>query len=270
MAIMETINAYPTLDVERYNLTRADLRTKGLNLYIIVEREHNYYDDSDTNFLYYDADHDCLKTGQWTTRGYCGDLFYDYPSITQADESVKAKALDVMRKYVKSAVVPVSFTDQWWKDFDIEEYNIPCVVDGGRKYRGEGVLVKLHRNESYYGNTESVSIWTGEKTVFANPRFVKVDAEMVFARIFEMIDGMTFSDLYTFINNFYDMRYKGPTTIALEMVCPIVATSRPTLADKRRNLREWVAEKFNGNTPEEQERITHCIMIKKYGKDIEE
>ena len=142
-----------------------------------------------------------------------------------------------------------------------------CVVDGGRKYRGEGVLVKLHRNESYYGNTESVSIWTGEKTVFANPRFVKVDAEMVFARIFEMIDGMTFIDLYTFIKNFYDMRYKGPTTIALEMVCPIVPTSRPTLEDKRRNLREWVADKFSDKTPKEQEKITHCIMMKKYGKD---
>ena len=58
---METINAYPMLNVKRYNLTPADLRTKEQNLYIIVEREHNYYDDSDTNFLYYDADHDCLK-----------------------------------------------------------------------------------------------------------------------------------------------------------------------------------------------------------------
>lgn len=154
------------------------------------------------------------------------------------------------------------------KDEDLKKVR-HIVVDGGRKYRGEGVLVKLHKNESYYGTTESVSIWTGEKTVFANPRFVKVDAEMVFTHIFEMIDGMTFSDLYTFINKFYDMHYKEPIIIALEMACPIAATNRPALADKRKDLREWVAEKFNGNTPEEQERITHCIMIKKYGKDIE-
>lgn len=90
---METINAYPTLEVERYNLTQADLRTKGLNLYIIVERDHNYYDDSDTNFLYFDAEDNRLKTGQWTTRGYCGDFYYDYPRITEADNSIKIKHL---------------------------------------------------------------------------------------------------------------------------------------------------------------------------------
>lgn len=267
---MGTINAYPTFSVERYRLQSADLRIKGQNLYIIVEREHNFYDDSDTNFLYYDADNDCLTTGQWTTRGYCGDCYYDYPSIVDADERVKAKALAVMRKYAKSSVVPASLTTEWWKSYDIEEYGIPCVVEGGRKYQGEGTLVKLHKNESYYGNTESVSIWAGQRMVFANPRFVKVDAEIVFASIFELIDGMTFDDMYRFVSRFYDSRWDSAITIALEMVCPIVPTNRPTLADKRRSLREWVAEKFSSNSHEEQERITHCIMIKKYGKDTEE
>ena len=111
---METINAYPTLEVERYNLTRADLCTKGLNLYIIVERDHNYYDDSDTNFLYFDADDNRLKTGQWTTRGYCGDFYYDYPRITEADNSIKEKALVAMRDYAKSASTPSSLTTMWW------------------------------------------------------------------------------------------------------------------------------------------------------------
>jgi len=264
---MGTVNAYPALSVERYRLKSADLRIKGQNLYIIVEREHNYYDDSDTNFLYYDADNDCLKTGQWTTRGYCADCYYDYPSITTADESIKSKALAAMRKFAKSCVVPVSLTTEWWKDLDIEEYGIPCVVEGGRKYQGEGVLVKLHKNESYYGVTESVSIWTGKKMEFANPHFVKVDAEMVFANIFELLDNMTFEEMYTFTNRFYDSQWKGPTIEALELVCPIVQTNRPTLDDKRKGLREWVAEKFSDKSEYEQERITYNIMIKKYGRD---
>lgn len=73
--------------------------------------------------------------------------------------------------------------------------------------------------------------------------------------------------MYTFINKWYDSRYKGPTLEALEIVCPIVPTNRPTLADKRKGLREWVAEKFSDKSEYEQERITHNIMIKKYGKD---
>lgn len=190
---METINAYPALSVERYRLQPADLRIKGQNLYIIVEREHNYYDDSDTNFLYYDADNDCLKTGQWTTRGYCGDCYYEYPSITSADEITKAKALALMLQYAKSCVVPASLTTEWWKDLDIEEYGIPCVVKGGRKYQGEGVLVKCYKNESYYGTTESASIWTDDGMKYVNPRFVKLDAEMVFANIFKLLENMTFN-----------------------------------------------------------------------------
>lgn len=264
---METINAYPTLSVEMYRLQSADLRIKEQNLYIIVEREHNYYDDSDTNFLYYDADNDCLKTGQWTTRGYCGDCYYDYPSITNADENTKERVLAVMRKYAKSCVVPASLTTEWWKDLDIEEYGIPCVVKGGRKYQGEGVLVKCYKNESYYGTTESSSVWTDDGMKYVNPRFVRVDAETVFAHIFELLESMTFDEMYTFINKWYDSRYKGPTLEALSIVCPIVQTNRPTLADRRKGLREWVAEKFSDKSEYEQERITHNIMIKKYGKD---
>lgn len=264
---METINAYPTLSVERYRLQSADLRIKGQNLYLVVEREHNYWDDSDTNFLYYDADNDCLKEGQWTTRGYCADCYYDYPNITTADESIKSKALFIMCKYAKSCVVPASLTTEWWKDLDIEEYGIPCVVKGGRKYQGKGILVKLHKSESYYGTTESVSIWTDGKMEFANPRFVRVDAELIFAKIFEVFDRMTFDEMYTFINKFYDSQWKSPTLEALEMVCPIMPTGRPTLSDRRNGLRKWVAEKFSDKSEYKQERITHNIMIKKYGKD---
>lgn len=264
---METINAYPILAVERYKLNSADLRIKGQNLYIIVEREHNYYDDSDTNFLYYDADDNSLKTGQWTTRGYCADCYYDYPSIVNADESTKAKALAAMLQYAKSSVMPASLTTEWWKDLDIEEYGIPCIVKGGRKYQGEGILVKLYKSESYYGTTESASVWTGEGMKYVNPRFVRLDAEMVFTRIFELLESMTFDEMYPFINKWYDSRYKAPTIEALEIVCPIVQINRPTLADKRKGLREWVAKKFNDKSEYEQERITHSIMIKKYGKD---
>lgn len=264
---METINAYPTLELERYNLTRADLRTKGLNLYIIVERDHNYYDDSDTNFLYFDADNNRLKTGQWTTRGYCGDFYYDYPRITEADDNIKNNALVAMRDYAKSASTPSSLTTMWWRDYDIEEFGIPCDVSGGRKYQGEGVLVKLYNHKSYYGSSESVSVWTGEKMEFVNPRFVKVDTDLVLSKMYEVLDDMSFEELYKFINEFYDSRYDNPTTLMLERICPIVPTNRPTLEDKRRNLREWVADKFSDKTPEEQEKITHCIMMKKYGKD---
>lgn len=267
---METINAYPTLNIERYRLKQADLRVKGQNLYVIVEREHNYYDDSDTNFLYYDADEDCLKTGQWTTRGYCGDMYYDYPCITAASEEVKAKALASLRTYAKSEVVPESLTEAWWKSLNIEEYGIPCIVEGGRKYQGEGILVKSYKKETYYGVSESVSVWTGERMEFVNPKFVKIDAELVFDNIFEMFDNMTFEQMNEYINKVYDNRWDKPSETALGMVCPIVSTNRPTLADKRSSLREWVAEKFCDKSHEEQERITHCVMMKKYGRDIYE
>lgn len=264
------MNAYPLISVNKAPIKSANLRMKGLPLYLIVEREHNYYDDSDTNFLYYDADDDCLKTGLWTTRGYCGDFYYDYPSIDTASEEIKAKALVAMRNYAKSRVVPESFTDEWWKNLDIEEYGIPCMVEGGRKYQGEGVLVKSYRKETCYGVNESVSVWTGERMEYVNPKFVKVDAELVLGKIFEMFDAMTFEEMNAYINKVYDSRWNKPTKTALEMVCPIVATNRPTLADKRSSLREWVAEKFNTKSQYEQDRITHCIMMKKYGKDIYE
>lgn len=264
------MNAYPQIMVEQYIPPCADLRIKGQKLYIIVEREHNYYDDSDTNFLYYDATDDFLKKGQWTTRGYCGDLYYDYPRLTSASEDIKAKALIAMRKYAKYKVVPESLTSEWWKDNNITEYGIPCVVEGGRKYQGEGVLIKSYKKEANYGTSESVSIWAGDKMEFVNPRFVKVDAELVLCKIFELIDNMTFEEMYTFINTFYDSRWDDPTKTALEMVCPLIATNRPTIEDKRRSLRDWVSEKFSTKSEEEQERITHCIMMKKYAKDIYE
>ena len=172
-----------------------------------------------------------------------------------------------MRDYAKSASAPSSLTTMWWRDYDIEEFGIPCDVLGGRKYQGEGVLVKLYNHKSYYGSSESVSVWTGEKMEFVNPRFVKVDTDLVLSKMYEVLDDMSFDELYKFINEFYDSRYDNPTTLMLERICPIVPTNRPSLEDKRRNLREWVADKFCDKTPEEQEKITHCIMMKKYGKD---
>lgn len=266
---MATINPYPTKVAARYKLTSADLRQKGLNLFLIVEREHNYYDDSDTNYLYFDADINSLKTGVWTTRGYCGDCFYDYPPIYTASEDIKTRAMVVLRRWIKGVVTPQSFTEAWWKTTDIENYGIPCVVDGGRKFRGEGLLLKLQKQETYYGNTESVSVWTGEKVGYANPKFIKVDAELVMSKIYAMIDGMDFLQLYEFAKRVFDSDWEKPVITALKMLCPITDCGNAPLEQRRKGLREWVAEKFSDKSQAEQERITHNIMMKKYGEDIE-
>ena len=266
---MEASRIFPERTVEKYQVKHADLTKRGQNMFIVSERDHNYYDDSDTNFLYYDADQDCLTYGQWTTRGYCGNNFYDYPKLTYADDTTREKAERVLRMYLKSEATPESFTDYWWWQFrDIEEYGIPCVVDGGRKFRGEGILLKYYEQESYYGTSRSVSIWTGTKTEFANAQFVKVDSQLILDTIYNLFDEMDFFQLYQFAEEHYDNKYDTVLNCALRKVCPIVESGKPTLEMKRESLRDWVSDKFRTKSEEEQERITHCIMMKKYGMDV--
>lgn len=171
--------------------------------------------------------------------------------------------------YLKSEATPKSFTDYWWQFRDIEEYGIPCVVDGGRKFRGEGILVKYYERESYYGTSRSVSIWTGTKTEFANAQFVKVDSQSILDAIYKLFDDMNFFQLYQFADEHFDNRYDTILNCALRKVCPIVESGKPTLGMKRESLRDWVSDKFRTKSEEEQERITHCIMMKRYGMDVE-
>lgn len=266
---MTTQNIFPFRTCKKVNVQHADLKQKDLGLYLIAEVDHNYYDDSDTNFLYFDPSDSTLKRGTWTTRGYCGDFYYDYPSIYDAPQEVKDKALPVLKEYLKGEITPRSLTEQWWFSTDIAEYGINCFVEGGRKFKGKGILVKCYENESVYGVSLSVSIWDGEKMGFANPKYVKFDQQELLDKMYSFVDKMDFMETYEHVHKTFDNKYSNMNRIALEAVLPLNVVDRPvvTLEMKRDSLRAWVRDKFSDKSEEEQERITHRIMLKKYGED---
>lgn len=268
---MSQFDLFPVRTFSKVQLERPNLRQEGLGLYLIIERDHNYYDDSDTNFLYFNPSTNKLAFGQWTTRGYCGDFHYDYPSIHGASDDVKKRCATAIREYLKGEATPASFTEPWWVKLNVEEYGIPCVVKGGRKYQGAGHVIKAYEHNNAYGRSYSVSIWTGEKMEFANPRFVRIDQTMLLDAIYAYIDGLNFNDLYDVLKVVWDSRYDNILDVAIFKVCPVQKVNRPiiTLEMKRASLREWVREKFSDADEDEQERITHNIMMKKHGEDTD-
>ena len=258
---MSNFDLFPVRTFSKVALEHPDLREKDLGLYLIIERDHNYYDDSDTNFLYFNP----------KTRGYCGDFYYDYPSIHDASDDIKTRCATAIRAYLKGEATPSSFTEPWWVKLNVEEYGIPCIVQGGRKYQGTGHVIKAYEHRNAYGTSYSVSIWTGEKMEFANPRFVKIDQNMLLDAIYAYIDGLNFNGLYDILKIVWDSRYDNILDVAIFKVCPIQKVNRPivTLEMKRASLREWVRDKFSDVDDDEQERITHNIMIKKHGEDTD-
>lgn len=271
---MSQFDLFPVRTFSKVSLEHPDLREKDLGLYLIIERDHNYYDESDTNFLYFNPNTNQLAFGQWTTRGYCGDFHYDYPSIQDASDEIKERCATAIRAYLKGEATPSSFTEPWWVKLNVEEYGIPCVVLGGRKgqkYQGTGHVIKAYEHRKTYGTSYSVSIWTGENMVFANPRFVKIDQIMLLDAIYAYIDGLNFNDLYDILKVVWDSRYDNILDVAIFKVCPLQKVNRPivTLEMKRASLREWVRERFSDVDDDEQERITHNIMMKKHGEDTD-
>ncbi len=247
----------------------ADLKNRDNGLLLVTSQAHNYYDDSDENFLYFNPTTGSLEFGQWTTRGYCGDNFYDRPSILDADEDTKAKAAVAIRRYLKEKATPVSFTDLWWFSTEIELYGIDIVVNGGRKFKGSGVLLKAYVSEDYYGTNKNVSILAGGKTHYANPKFVRFDQQLLLDRMYGYIDALDFLETYSFLRRTFDIKYLT-TLEVLKSILPLAKVIVPetSIEAKRASLRKWVSVHFAERNDEEQERITHRIMLKKYGEDV--
>lgn len=196
--------------------------TRGKHDYLLlVEREHNYYDDSDSNFLYFDNADGMLKKGVWTTRGYCGDNFYDYPSVLDAPDECKEKIMPVLREFLKGEATPISMTDSWWFDEDIENYNIPCEVVGGRKFQGEGVLSRcsVHRTRDW--ESASAHIITDEGIGYANPKFVRFNQQALMDRIYGHIDSLDFGGLYRLLSDTWDLRYSSVLKEVMGKVLPM-------------------------------------------------
>lgn len=262
--------SFPTKTVGRTPMKMADLKSRDNGLLLVASQAHNYYDDSDENFLYFNPENGSLEFGQWTTRGYCGDNFYDRPSILDADEDTKAKAAVAIRRYLKEKATPVSFTDLWWFSTEIELYGIDIVVNGGRKFKGSGVLLKAYESEDYYGTNKNVSILAEGKIHYANPKFVRFDQQLLLDRMYGYVDELDFTKTYLLLKQVFDNKYYNTTTEVLKGILPLAKVYVPEapLAVKRESLRKWVSAHFEDYSDEEQERITHRIMLKKYGEDV--
>jgi hypothetical protein len=187
------------------------------DLYLVSLEYFGRYEDDDCNFLYMSSKDGSLHHDGWSTRGACPS-FKSYLRMTVNDA-------------VAAGYMPKEFVDNYiddtWLRFkgtvidDLTRYltdlsekvvnrgktlNIPCTVSNrSRKYKGEGVLIRIARRRvyhPYYGNDyENVAkvLGTDGKIYTVSTNSVDINMETIKERLVKMIP--TIEDT----NEFYDI-----------------------------------------------------------------
>lgn len=136
----------------KQNATQTAIAAAPARLIFVAQGEANGYDDSDGFRTYIDLDKKEVVTDFWTTRGYCTTPvrkprdFWECTPEEQAE--CEQIAFDHLYDKLKLAYQARELSDSYPTG---KFAGIPCKVDRGRKYKGEGKLVEIARREFYYG-----------------------------------------------------------------------------------------------------------------------
>lgn len=239
-------------------------------LYLVHSVYRNGYHDDDEYYLYYNPEADRLEYGYWTS-AFAGSPYDKCPSIEEADKETQERCASVLRDFLKGEATPKSFTSEWWSFEHLMEYGLPCLVKGGRKYQGRAVLLDYKVSTFNYHEVWSARVWTGERTEYVNPRFLHIDQQGLLGRMYAEVSGMDFATVLNVVRQTWKARYLTAREAVLSLVLPLQHVTLPeqTIEERREGLRRWVAHKFDYESEAEQERITHRIMLKRYGEDVE-
>ena len=154
---------------------------------LIVEGESNGRDDSDGFVTYYNVENGEIETDRWTTRAYCPfrgrdgvKAFRDLADEEKAivHKAMANKALEIIKKQATS-----DYALTVKKDGNYNE--LPIVVNGGRLFKGKGLLTSIETSYYRYGyNRESVNRRAFIKATDgdvkrANADYVKVDLDAI-------------------------------------------------------------------------------------------
>lgn len=265
MFLLTPERIYPKME-----LPWADKENGLEGLYLVHSVYRNGYEDDDEFYLYYNPEADRLEQGWWTS-AFASSPYGKRPGIEEADKETQERCASLLRDFLKGKVAPESFTTDWWYSHDVEEYGVPCLVKGGRKYQGRAVLLDYKVSTFNHHEVCSARVWTGERVEYVNPRFLHIDQQGLLGRMYAEVDGMAFAEVLGLVRRTWNSRYLTACEAVLSLVLPLerVVLPEQTIEGRRAGLRRWVAMKFDYKSEAEQERITHRIMLKRYGEDVE-
>lgn len=250
----------------RKELPRVDNKNGEKKLYLV----HNGCNDDGEHYLFYTPEADRLEYDNRKKTFACTD-YGEHPTIEEADKEAQERCASLLRDFIKGEATPKSFTTDWWYSEGIKEYGLPCLVKGGRKYQGHAVLIGYKESEFNFHSVWSARVWTGERVEYVNPRFLHIDQQGLLGRMYAEVDGMDFEEVLRVVRQTWKARGFTARRALLSLILPLeyVALPEQTIEERHKGLRRWVAQKFDYESEAEQERITHRIMLKKYGKDVE-
>lgn len=269
-------------------------------LYKIGEHYESHYDDDDSTFLCYDAETKSLCTREWTTRFACPS-YYSYPKIDIEDGIRDGKVLvedvaNAMMDWLDDSK-EISRRAKNIIDGDLRtevRYNLPCTVKGGRKYKGDAILIDVERKEfgMGYGRTGAqyiARLLTPEGSI-ANATSCYVHVKLSEEEIMERMKGNLLAmdkialcrSMFKVCSNDEFRTFRKYVYDALFPICHDYdeAVDKALQADKeakqnkhlqwlkerRVGLLGWCRTTFEGKSEDEIQCICDRIMKKKYGE----
>lgn len=266
-------------------------------IFLMGDSYRGLYHDDYASFTYWDNVEGKVIEDSWTTAAYCPsyDLYKWFPSMNEAwacgmvDKEAYAK---MRRERMSSTGADNRIPDlgYMWREYRRVPKFIPVTVNGGRKWKGFGLLLNFKHIPGFRGGVHVAEIYDPiEHTVReVNYTYVEVVKEFLdgwHAWSEKMIASRT-PDEWFFDgcpNNFDDyVKFVNPEAPSLEGAVYVEANERNMKAlEKRREyiakkmpgIREWVA-KNTDKTGYEAEKLAAHIFRKNnswlFGEDNED